>query len=179
MAGRFFAMDCGSPLPLLVLGFPLIRTSPRVPAWANIPHPGHMRRLTDLTNAAPTSSPQSRTLILTASTYLKAQHFQGADRLCVLHRGMLTVARDYGWRLEARAVFSNHYHFVGHAPEPAPDASNLSDIRARVLDGGSPLPLWLSGPAVIDCAIPTFICPRPSALSGRAREFARPLGRPG
>src|SRR4029077_20720900 len=65
---------------------------------------------------------------VTASTYLKAHHFRGANRLAVLHRGLLTVARDFGWRLEAWAVFSNHYHFIGHAPDTAADASSLSDM---------------------------------------------------
>ena len=68
------------------------------------------------------------TYFLTAGTYLKGHHFRGADRLRVLERGLLTVARDFGWRLEAWAVFSNHYHFVAHSPESAPDASNLSDM---------------------------------------------------
>jgi putative transposase len=48
--------------------------------------------------------------------------------LRVLHRGLLTVAQDFGWQLEAWAVFSNHYHFVAHSPPDAPDASNLSDM---------------------------------------------------
>jgi putative transposase len=43
----------------------------------------------------------------------------------VLHRGLLTVARDFGWHLEAWAVFSNHYHFVGHSPDEAADATSL------------------------------------------------------
>ena len=68
------------------------------------------------------------TYFVTASTYLKAHHFRGADRLRVLHRGLLTVARDYGWSLEAWAVFSNHYHFVAHSPPDAPDASDLSNM---------------------------------------------------
>ncbi len=68
------------------------------------------------------------TYFVTASTYLKAHHFRGADRLRVLHRGLLTVARDYGWLFEAWAVFSNHYHFVAHSPPGASDASNLSDM---------------------------------------------------
>jgi len=37
--------------------------------------------------------------------------------LKVLHRGLLSVARDFGWRLEAWAIFSNHYHFIGHSPD--------------------------------------------------------------
>src|SRR6185369_2245009 len=68
------------------------------------------------------------TYFLTVGTYLKAHHFRSRDRLHVLHRGLLTVARDFGWRLEAWAVFSNHYHFIGHSPETAPDAANLSGM---------------------------------------------------
>jgi putative transposase len=68
------------------------------------------------------------TYFLTAGTYQKAHHFRGKDRLRVLHRGLLTVARDFGWQLEAWAVFSNHYHFIAHSPPQAADASNLSDM---------------------------------------------------
>jgi putative transposase len=68
------------------------------------------------------------TYFVTASTYLKVHYFRGADRLGMLHRGLLTVALDYGWLLEAWAVFSNHYHFVAHSPADMPDASNLSDM---------------------------------------------------
>jgi len=50
----------------------------------------------------------------------------------VLHRGLLTVARDFGWQLEAWAVFSNHYHFVAHSPERTPDASNLADMLSML-----------------------------------------------
>ncbi len=68
------------------------------------------------------------TYFLTASTYQKEHHFRGAKRLGVLHRGLLTVAEKFGWRLEAWAVFSNHYHFIGHSPDKAEDASSLSDM---------------------------------------------------
>jgi len=66
------------------------------------------------------------TFFVTASTLHRLHHFRGKDRLCVLHRGLLTVARDFGWRLEAWAVFSNHYHFVAHSPSDTADASSLS-----------------------------------------------------
>jgi putative transposase len=68
------------------------------------------------------------TFFVTAGTYLKAHHFRQRNRLRILHRGLLTVARDFGWRLEAWAVFSNHYHFVGHSPPGGSEASNLSDM---------------------------------------------------
>ncbi len=65
---------------------------------------------------------------VTAATYHKEHRFSGARRLRVLHRGLLTVARDFGWRMEAWAVFSNHYHFIAHAPPTAKDASSLSKM---------------------------------------------------
>ena len=70
----------------------------------------------------------SGTFFVTASTYKKAHHFRGANRLRVLHRGLLTVARDFGWQLEAWAVFSNHYHFVAHSPSNQPTAESLGSM---------------------------------------------------
>jgi putative transposase len=68
------------------------------------------------------------TYFVTAGTYLKLHHFRSPQRLRILHRGLLTVASDFGWHLEAWAVFSNHYHFIGHSPVQAADASNLADM---------------------------------------------------
>src|SRR5688572_16187844 len=65
------------------------------------------------------------TYFVTAATYHKAHHFRGGRRLRVLHRGLLTVALRFNWRLEAWAVFSNHYHFIAHSPEKDLDASSL------------------------------------------------------
>jgi len=45
-----------------------------------------------------------------------------------LHRGLLTVAQDFGWTLEAWSVFSNHYHFVAHSPESDDNAESLSQM---------------------------------------------------
>jgi len=68
---------------------------------------------------------QRGTYFVTVGTYLKHHHFRGAARLRVLQRGLLTLAEKFGWRLEAWAVFSNHYHFVAHSPETSADAENL------------------------------------------------------
>jgi putative transposase len=68
------------------------------------------------------------TYFVTGSTYQKAHHFRGAKRLVVLQRGLLTLAHDFGWRLEAWSVFSNHYHFVGHSPDTEPNADSLTDL---------------------------------------------------
>jgi putative transposase len=53
---------------------------------------------------------EAGTFFVTAATYQKEHYFRARGRLDVLHRGLLTVARDFGWPLEAWAVFSNHYH---------------------------------------------------------------------
>lgn len=69
---------------------------------------------------------ESGTYFVTAGTYLKHHHFQGANRLCVLCRGLLGLAQEFGWQLEAWAVFSNHYHFVGHSPQNDTGSESLS-----------------------------------------------------
>ena len=42
---------------------------------------------------------------------------------------LLAVAAEFGWRLEAWAVLSNHYHFVGHSPVRSTEAAR--SLRAR------------------------------------------------
>jgi putative transposase len=43
----------------------------------------------------------------------------------VLQRGLLSLANEFGWQIEAWAIFANHYHFVAHSP---PDATSLSTM---------------------------------------------------
>jgi len=68
------------------------------------------------------------TYFVTAGTYLKAHHFRTPERLDVLHRGVLSVARQFSWNLEAWAVFSNHYHFVARSPSNSDEATSLSQM---------------------------------------------------
>lgn len=65
---------------------------------------------------------------MTCGTFRKAHFFRGSLRLQVLHRGLLKVAQDFQWQLEAWAVFSNHYHFIGHPCAREAGAENLSDM---------------------------------------------------
>jgi putative transposase len=69
------------------------------------------------------------TYIVTAGTYQQSHIFRGADRLDHLEAELLAGAQAGGWQLEAWAVFSNHYHFVGHV---RPDSRNLSDWLAEM-----------------------------------------------
>ena len=82
---------------------------------------------------APTHHLSARgTYMVTAGTYKKEHLFRGPKRLGVLHRGLLAVAQEFGWQLEAWAVFSNHYHFVGHSPAESDDAETLSAMLSKL-----------------------------------------------
>ena len=67
---------------------------------------------------------------VTGATYRKALLFKEPKRLDVLQRGLLKLADRFGWRLEAWAIFANHYHFIAHSPEDAPGAETLSPMLA-------------------------------------------------
>jgi putative transposase len=65
--------------------------------------------------------------MVTTGTYLKAHHFGDAQRLDLLETNLLSTAARFEWRLEAWAVFSNHYHFIGYClgdPTSLPDFLN-------------------------------------------------------
>jgi len=47
--------------------------------------------------------------MITAATYRKAPLFDTPEKLTLLEK--------LGWRVQAWAVFPNHYHFVGFSPE--------------------------------------------------------------
>jgi putative transposase len=68
---------------------------------------------------------------VTASTLHKALVFRGSDRLCLLQGQLLAALSEYGWRVQAWAVFGNHYHFVALAPaDPRTLAPALSKVHS-------------------------------------------------
>ncbi len=78
------------------------------------------------------------TYIVTAGTYQKVHHLQDATRLGFVQDALLDCAKEFGWRLQAWAVLSNHYHFVANAPESAeslrPFLNKLHSETARWLN---------------------------------------------
>ncbi len=50
----------------------------------------------------------------------------------VLHRGLLRVAHERGWQLEAWSVFSNHYHFIAQSPNGAENSGSLRVMLGRL-----------------------------------------------
>ncbi len=57
--------------------------------------------------------------MVTAGTLHKQRLFHDAARLRLLNDLLLEVAQHHGWQLEAWAVFSNHYHWIGVSPADA------------------------------------------------------------
>ncbi len=55
--------------------------------------------------------------MVTAATYEKRPFFNSQKRLTYLCETLLSLAVRYGWKLEAWAVFPNHYHFIAISPE--------------------------------------------------------------
>jgi putative transposase len=80
--------------------------SPRSKDWPHAP----LHRISD-----------HGTFIVTAGTLLKEHWFRGAQALDLLESTLLRLSKEFGWQLEAWAVFSNHYHFVAHAQPGAKD----------------------------------------------------------
>jgi putative transposase len=63
--------------------------------------------------------------IVTAATLHKDHLFADARRLTSLQHLLLSLAREYQWRLEAWAVFTNHYHFIARSNN---DSTNLKKL---------------------------------------------------
>jgi putative transposase len=89
------------------------------------------------------------TFLVTAATLGKQHLFRSEDRLTLLEEKLLLLAREYGWDLEAWAVFSNHYHFVGHSSSESESLkvflSHLHSVTASTInqhDGESGRQVW-------------------------------------
>ena len=70
------------------------------------------------------------TFIVTAGTYKKRHIFLDGPLLRMLQKALLTLAADYQWKLDAWAMFPNHYHFVGHSPSNG--AASLKDFLSEL-----------------------------------------------
>ena len=68
---------------------------------------------------------ETGTFMVTAGTYKKQHFFNNPDRLDFLHESLLQTAEEFGWNLQAWALFSNHYHFVAISPEHPENLKNM------------------------------------------------------
>lgn len=72
---------------------------------------------------------------VTCGTYLKNHRYREPDRRDFLCAALMETAREYGWKLEAWAVFSNHYHLVARSPAEAENAESLSNWLGELHSG--------------------------------------------
>jgi|ERR1044072_452000 putative transposase len=87
--------------------------------------------------------------IVTAGTMHK-QLFLDSPTKLDLHLNLLfECAREFGWRLEAWAVFANHYHFVAHKHDDSADFETFlgklhscSSREINKLDGLTGRKVW-------------------------------------
>jgi REP-associated tyrosine transposase len=86
--------------------------------------------------------------MVTSATHKKTSFFDGPERLTYLHNSLLELAEQYGWRLQAWAVFPNHYHFLGESldPESLPQflrhLHSVTAIAVNKLDGAPGRRVW-------------------------------------
>ena len=57
--------------------------------------------------------------MVTGATLHKEHLFSTPEKLSILERELLTLAKKHQWQLEAWAVFVNHYHFVARGHDEA------------------------------------------------------------
>lgn len=58
------------------------------------------------------------TYMVTAGTYRKLPHFRTAALLTALQDLLFELAVAFGLRLQAWAIFPNHYHWIANLPQP-------------------------------------------------------------
>ncbi len=81
----------------------------------------------DWPHAPPHRLAESGIYFVTARTLDQVPYFEADDRKEFVHASLFSLARRYGWTLEAWAILSNHYHFVAHS---LPDQDDAESLRA-------------------------------------------------
>ena len=61
--------------------------------------------------------------MVTSATLHKQRLFDSPEKLSLLEKQLLSLAKKYHWQLEAWSVFSNHYHFVARSDAEAIEGS--------------------------------------------------------
>lgn len=86
--------------------------------------------------------------MFTAATLHKAKLFDTPEKLDYLERELLDSLQSDGWKMQAWAVFPNHYHFVAIAPENPDVTSTIRRLHGRtarqfhLMDGVTGRKVW-------------------------------------
>jgi putative transposase len=71
------------------------------------------------------------TFIVTAGTYHKLPRFQSPKALSDLTNLLLDLAEAYQWKLQALAIFPNHYHFIVETQQPDGLKNFVRELHSR------------------------------------------------
>src|SRR5690348_7319345 len=88
------------------------------------------------------------TFMVTAATYRKLPIFRSRARLDFLLNQFRVIAKKYDLRVQAWAIFPNHYHFVAMLSEPAHLARfvkhfhSVTSLEANSLDRTTGRQVW-------------------------------------
>jgi len=105
----------------------LARNLPRFPSLAR-PISG-CATMTDWPHAPVHRLDHSGAYMVTSGTYQKEHFFREPSRLTSLHDLLLETSTKFNWKLQAWAVFSNHYHFVASTTG---DAQSLGPLTQQL-----------------------------------------------
>ena len=83
--------------------------------------------------------------MVTASTSNKEYFFHTPERLDQLQNLFFSVAREFGWALQAWTMLSNHYHFIASSPQEGANTlpqmiGKLHAVSARELNRQDNMP---------------------------------------
>jgi REP element-mobilizing transposase RayT len=67
---------------------------------------------------------------VTGGTLHKEHFFRRPERLRLVQSALFDVITDYGWSLQAWAIFSNHYHIIARSPEICGDGADGGTAQA-------------------------------------------------
>jgi putative transposase len=102
----------------------------------------------DWPHAPPHRLESAGVYFLTARTYAQIHHLHSPERRDWFQETLFGLAKDYGWKLEAWAILSNHYHLIGHSPLDLPDGAASLSLFVRHLHSVSArrFNLWDASP---------------------------------
>jgi putative transposase len=70
--------------------------------------------------------------MVTCGTFQKMPMLTTPERLTAFQALLFEYADKFGWQLQAWAILSNHYHWVGLSPDADADARSLKTLTAQL-----------------------------------------------
>jgi putative transposase len=86
----------------------------------------------DWPQAPPHRLQEAGVYFLTARAVERRHILEANDMKDWFQATLFALTEEFGWTLEAWAILSNHYHFIGHSPETADGAESLRTMVRKL-----------------------------------------------